>query len=311
MNRITREAVKWYRGVVSPFELIKDNFGSLIAFAVFFRLLTFFVVFPILTWVQRLWLVTNKTQVIAWYNIVSFIKNPVTWAVLVLMIAILVSATMYEQYALYDALHASRSGMKRSLRQIISAGFDMSAERVKVQNWAVIPYVLFILRFGTVTGDVSSVIPVLTIPGFILEDFNKRPWEGVVFMCFQVVCIYLYLRSIFAVPVMMEEDGTNFHAALRKSAAMTKGKTVIRIAFIALGWVALIVFFYYAGTAVIVAEWYLLSAWLVPKETEPFLTFFSKRYMPTGTIYYIFFLWMVTPLIAASIQSLYYKRKEE
>ena len=183
MNRITRGAIIWYRGVISPFELLKENFGSLVGFTVIFRLLTFFVLFPILTWAERLWLVTSKTDVIAWYNIGTFIKNPFTWIVLIFMAALLVAATMFEQFALYDALHASHFGMKRSVSEIISAGFDMCAERLKLENWGFIPYAIFILRFGTITGDVSSVISVIRIPGFILEDFSKRPWEGALFAC--------------------------------------------------------------------------------------------------------------------------------
>ena len=311
MDMIVRGVKYWFREVIRPFELIKDNFGSLVGFTVAFRLFTFFVLFPILTWAQRLWLISSNTDVIAWYNIGSFIKNPVTWVVLIFMAALLVAGTMYEQFALYDALHASRSGIKRSAGQIISAGFDMCAERIKTENWGFIPYALFILRFGTITGDISSVISVIKIPGFILEDFSKRPWEGAVFACFQLVSIYLFIRWIFVVPVMMEEDGTSFKAACRKSAAMTKGKNTIRIGLVALGWAALIVFFYYAGTAVVVTDWFILSKWLIPLETEPFLPFFSKRFAPTGTIFYIFFLWIVTPLMASTFQSLYYKRKEE
>ena len=311
MDMIVTAAKKWYRGVVSPFELIKDNFGGLVGFTVFFRLFTFFVLFPLLTWSQRLWLIGGGTNVIAWYNIGSFIKNPVSWVVLIFMAALLVAGTMYEQFALYDALHASRFGIKRSVRQIISAGFDMCAERMKAENWGFIPYALLILRFGTLTGDVSSVIPVLTVPGFILEDFSKRPWEGALFACFQVAAIFLYIRWIFAVPVMMEEDGTSFKSACRKSAVMNRGMNLVRTALVMLGWTGLMLFFYYSGTAVVVAYWYILSLWLIPRETEPFLMFFTKRYMPTATIYYIFFLWIVTPIISAAVQSLYYERKAE
>ena len=311
MDRIVRWFKIWYKGVTRPFELIKDNFGSLVAFSVTCRLLTFFVLFPLLTWAERLWLITSKTDVIAWYNIVTFIKNPFTWIILIFMAALLVAGTLFEQFALYDALHASQFGIKRSLKQIISAGFDMCVERAKPMNWGFIPYTILVLRFGTITGDVSSVISVIKIPGFILEDFTKRPWEGILVGCLVLVAIYIYLRWLFAIPIMMEEDGTSFKEACRKSAAMTKGKSVLKVGFVALGWAALIWFFYYAGTAVVVVDWFILSLWLVPLETEPFLAFFSKRFAPTGTIFYIFFLWIVTPIIAASFQCLYYTRKEE
>ena len=106
MNIIVKLFKFWYREVIRPFELVKDNFGGLVGFTVAFRLFTFFVLFPILTWTERLWLIGNKTPVIAWYNIGSIIKNPMSWIVLILMAAILVSGTIYEQFALYDALHA-------------------------------------------------------------------------------------------------------------------------------------------------------------------------------------------------------------
>ena len=64
MNRIVKGVKIWYRGVVGPFELIQDNFGSLVGFSATFRLLSFFVLFPILAWTERLWLLTNKTTVI-------------------------------------------------------------------------------------------------------------------------------------------------------------------------------------------------------------------------------------------------------
>ena len=55
-----------------------------------------------------------------------------------------------------DALHASKCGMKRSVRQIFRTGFDLTAQRFKPVNWGMIPYAIFILHFGTVT-DISSV----------------------------------------------------------------------------------------------------------------------------------------------------------
>ena len=311
MNRIVKGVKIWYRGVVGPFELIQDNFGSLVGFSATFRLLSFFVLFPILAWTERLWLLTNKTTVIAWYNIGSFIKNPSSWIVLLLMAAILVAATMFEQFAIYDALHASRSGMKRSLRQIYSAGFDMSAERLKLENWTFIPYAILVLRFGTITGDVSSVINVIKIPGFILEDFTKRPWEGYLYLGFQIIMIYLFIRWIFAIPIMMEEDGVSFSVACRKSAAMTSGKYIVRVFFLVTWWSVLITLIYNAGSSLIVVGWYLLSMWVIPAETDPFLTFYLERIVPTSIIFYIFFLWVMIPLIAASYQSAYYKRKED
>jgi hypothetical protein len=44
--------IKWLKGVLSPIWLLKENIRSLIAFEFVFRLLTFLVIFPIMTWTQ-------------------------------------------------------------------------------------------------------------------------------------------------------------------------------------------------------------------------------------------------------------------
>lgn len=302
---------KWFLTVMQPFGLMKKNFGNLIAFEVNFRLFTFFVLFPIMSCLERLWLVGNKTTVITWDNLFEIIKNPLTWIVLILLGILLVLGTMFEQFALYDTLHACKCGQKRTLRQIFSAGFDRWAERLKFENLLLLPYAILVLRFGTLTGDVSSVISVIKIPGFILEDFHKHNWEKIAFLCFQVIAIYCFLRWVYSIPVMMEEDETSFKAACKKSAAMTKGKHVIKIGLIALGWLGLVSLLYYAGTAAIVGGWFLLSKWLMPGQTPDFNEFFTGRFTPTGTIFYLVFLWVVTPLIASSFMCAYYKRKEQ
>lgn len=311
MKKVTVLAKSLYKSTTEPFEMIKDNFGSLVGYEIVFRILAFLVLFPIISWAEKLWLVGNKTNVIAWYNIGSFIKNPVSWIVLIFMIAVLTWGSMVELFSLYDAMHASGSGQRRTTKQIISAGFGHCFNRYKGGNWLVIPYVILILRFGTLTGDISSVISVIQIPGFILEDFGKRPWEGIVFACFQVIAIYLYLRWIYAVPVMIEENEVSFRAACRKSAAMTRGKHFIKVLLLVAEWSLLIVFFYYAGTAVIIIEWYLLSLWLMRGAVDPFKVFFTARFVPVSLIFYLMILWIATPIMFAAIQCSYYRRKNQ
>lgn len=308
--RIFRGLGRWLKRVLSPIWLLKENVRSLIGFEIVFRLLTFLVIFPILTWTQRLWLVGNRTKVIAWYNAKEFLLNPITWIVLIFMIMVLVWAAMFEQFAIYDTLHASSFGMRRTIRQVISAGFDMCVERMKPANWTFIPYVLIIMNAAKFT-DISSVTSILRIPGFILEDFEKRPWEQVAYSAVMFVAAVLYFLWIFAIPIMMEEDGTHFPEACKKSARMVKGKYFFRILALRLFWSILAYIVYGLGSSLIVTAWYLLSMWVIPGETEEFLLFFFKRIIPTSMLCTIFFSWMVVPLMASSFQAAYYARKEE
>ena len=308
--KIINRLMNWLKSVLRPFGLVRENIKSLIAFEMIFRILTFLVLFPILTWTQRLWLIGNRTNVIAWYNAGSFVKNPITWIVLIFMILLMSAATMFEKFAIYDTLHASNFGIRRTTRQIFSTGFDMCMERMRLENWTLVPYIFLILNASMIL-DITSVSSVVQIPGFILEDFTKRPWEMILFRVLLVAANILYVLWLFAIPVMMEEDGTSFTKACRKSAAMTKGRYFFRLAFLGFFWVGVIQTLYLIGSALIVIIWYLLSIWVVPARTDAFEIFFFTRFEPVSMIFYIFFSWVANPLMAASFQSAYYKRKKE
>lgn len=307
---MVRSIINWMKRILSPLGLMRENVKSLINFEIIFRVLCFLVLFPILTWAQRLWLVANNTRVIAWYNTSEFLRNPVTWIVLVLMVLLLVAATMFEQFALYDTLHASKFGLRRTTRQIFSAGFDMCVERTKLSNWGFIPFACIVLNFGS-AQDTSSVTSVLQIPGFILEDFEKHPWEMAAYIAVMVIAVILYLRWIFAIPIMMDEDGTSFTAACRKSMQMTKGGYFLKILALGAFWSVMTLLFQFLGTVLIVVGWYLLSLWVTPATTDEFWIFFADRFEATTIVFGIVLIWMVIPLIAASFQSAYYVRKTE
>ena len=308
--KIVNRLVNWLKSVLRPFGLLRENIKSLIAFEMIFRILTFLVLFPILTWTQRLWLIGNRTEVIAWYNAGSFVKNPVTWVVLLFMIFLMSAATMFEKFAIYDTLHASNFGIRRTTKQIFSAGFDMCMERMRLENWTFVPYIFLILNASMIL-DITSVSSVVQIPGFILEDFTKRPWEMMLFRALLVVANILYVLWLFAIPIMMEEDGTSFTKACRKSAAMIKGRYFFRLVLLGVFWIGVIQILYVFGSALIVVVWYLLSMWVIPAKTEAFMIFFITRFEPVSMIFYIFFSWVTNPLMAASFQSAYYKRKRE
>ncbi len=309
---IIRGTVNWLKGVLRPFALMKENSRSLIAFEVIFRILTFLVLFPIMTWMQRLWLIGNKTKVIAWYNAGTFVRNPISWIVFFVMILMLVAAASFEQFAIYDTLQASKWGKKKTVRQIFSTGFDLCVERAKLENWGLIPYVIFVMRFGSsAIADISSITSVIRIPGFILEDFEKRPWEGIAYQILIFAAMYFFVRWLFAIPIMMEEDNVSFGTACRKSAAMISGKYFFRVLFLTAIWGIFCYLIFSVGTLLIVIGWYLLSLWVMPGETEPLDIFMLERLIPTGILFYIAFLWVMIPLMMASFQNAYYKRKEQ
>ena len=131
---LAKGALRWLRGVLRPFGLLRENLKSLIAFEVIFRLLAFLVLFPILTWAQRLWLIGNRTKVIAWYNAKHFFMNPITWIVFLMMILQLAAAALFEQFATYENIERiHRAGKhvfvwtvneENTMQQLVSLNVD-------------------------------------------------------------------------------------------------------------------------------------------------------------------------------------------
>lgn len=83
---------------------------------------------------------------------------------------------------------------------------------------------------------------------------------------------------------------------------MTKGKNMTKVSLLFIEWGLIILLFYYAGTAIIIAEWYILALWLTRGATGPFKAFFVSHFTPVSLISYLFIWWIATPIITAAFQ---------
>lgn len=295
--------------IIEPLRLMRINARSLILFELICRLLTVFVFYPLITWIQRLFLLFNGTKTIAAYNFKWFIRNPLTYVVLIVMAIMITIFSLFERFALVDALHASKCGIKRSVKQIFRTGFDLTVQRLKLSNWGLIPYTIFVLHFGSL-ADISSVTNIIRIPGFILEEFDKHPWEKVLYYIGILALLYLFLRWAFTIPIMMERDDRSFKKARQKSWNMTKGVYFLYVLFMSAFWTTVVFSLLTVLSALIVFVWYLLYQWLLPGTEPNLISFFTNRITPTYLVAYIGFSWAMGPLILSGFQTVFYKRKE-
>ena len=305
-----RKLKKYYLNLLSPFLLVRQNLKSLFFFEILYRLLAIMVFFPILTWTQRLYLWFNGTALITSSNLFPFLKNPLTWIVFILLVFLMTIFALFERLALIDALHASKCGLRMTTKQIFSSAFDLCAERFRPANWGLLPYVIIVLHFGTMT-DISGITSFISIPGFILESFEKHPWQYLLYMAFIVAMLYLFLRWIFTLPVMMEDDTTDFRSARRKSRELTRGKYMFHILFIHLFWYLVSGLLYIIAAVLADTAWYLLALWLTPGKAGGYTAFLTRYFTPTFIIAYIAISWLAGPILLAAFQSAYYRRKEE
>ena len=292
----------------SPLNLLRRNLKSLIGFELVYRLLTILVFFPLLTWMQRLFLVANRSSNIAAYNVKQLYRNPFAWLIMLVMMTLLTIFALFERFALVDALHASKVGRRLSVKEIFSTGFDLCVDRFRLRNIGLIPYTIGVLHFGTLY-DTSSITSFISIPGYILEGFEKRPWQKYTYYFVIAVMVYLFLRLIYSIPVMMEHDDVNFFSAMIKSWKMTKGFYIFRVMLQCAVWVLIGQLVYLGISFLVILAWYLLSLWLQPGATAPIVSFFKSNFVPVYAVCYVFFLWTIGPILLAGFQGGYYRRK--
>ena len=296
--------------LTAPIHLLRRNLKGLIGFELIYRTLTILVFFPLLTWVERLILVVNHTSNIAAYNYKRTYRNPMTWLVLLVIIILLSIFALFERFALVDCLHASKVGRKLSVSQIFSTGFDLCVERCKWQNFGLIPYTILVLHFGTFY-DISSITSYISIPGYIMEGWHKRPWQLQMYYAFIVIMFYLFLRLVYVIPVMMEYDDVHFFSAVYRSWKMTKGIFIVRIFLQCVLWGVIGQLAYLGISGGVIFIWYLLSLWLQHGATPGIVTFFRSNFLPVYAVCYVFFLWTIGPTLLAGFQGGYYRRKQQ
>ncbi len=305
MERLKR----WMKEIVVPFELLRENGGGLLKFEAIYRLLTYLVVFPFLTWIFRFLPLVNGTNVIAAYNIQKVISNPFSWMIAAVIVLLLTLFASFERFAIIDALHAAKCGIRRSAGQIISTGFDLTIENCRPRNFLLIPYVLVILHFGSLI-DISGITSFIRLPGSFWESLSKYPWQKAVYYSGVALAFWINVRCIFAMPIMLEEDSTNFAGACRKSMRMTKGRYWIKLLLLMCLWMALLAILASLLAFTVVLVWYLLSLWLQPGQTGPIVQFVKARYAGTDLVCGFGTTWVLSPLTLSSFQAAYYKRKE-
>ena len=305
-----KQLLEYFKSVLSPFVLMRGNTLSIIKFELIYRIMALLIFFPVFSWMQRLLLIVNGTKVVAAFNLNSFMGNPLTWVVLLLMVIFLTVVASFERFAVTDTLHASRCGLHRTTGQIFLTAFDLTIVNLRPRNWLMIIYCTVILHFGSIY-DVSSITSFINIPGYMLESMEKYPWQKAIYIVGIALCVYLLVRWIFAIPIMMEEDNTHFSKACRMSAQMVKGHYMIHAGLLIGFWSLFAFALFYLGASVFLAVWYVIGFWLTSGGIGSFVKFYGNMFEPVSIILFIVFTWIMMPIILASIQTAFYKRKEE
>ncbi|MBR4455249.1 MAG: glycerophosphoryl diester phosphodiesterase membrane domain-containing protein [Solobacterium sp.] len=213
------------KGFRNPLRVIFFNLRTLIGFALCYRLFVLLVVFPLLSYMERLLPFVNGNSNITMYNAKESLLNPLSWLVLLLIGVTVCWFSAMEQYGLLRIIQAAVLRKKITLKQAFAATFHISIEQFRLKNVMLLPYFLIVLQFGYI-NDSSSVTRFIAVPGFILEHFVKYPIYRIFFFAFIVLATVIGILILYSVPIMTVE-GDDFPTACRKSVQMQSWKNLL------------------------------------------------------------------------------------
>ncbi len=303
----------WIKEYVSdmlhPYWMVRHNIKGMVLFELMYHLLSFFVFFPVLVFSERLLLWVNLKSNIAAYNAKYIFLNPLTWLVLAALGAALTFLTMLEYMAISDAIHAAYCGIVLTPRQIFSTGLTLAIKQMKLKNYPLLFYCVFVMPFATFF-DTSNILKFIKLPGFITESVDKYWYYKMLYYVVMAVLIYFMLRWFYVFIIIAAEDAPDFETAGKKSARMTRGFRKIRILVLYLFWAAVnslaaVIFSYIlAGIA------FVLFFWLEAGNVDMVMKL-VKNPDAMGTFIVVtgyIVSWFFTPFVITAYQGTYYRQ---
>lgn len=149
--------------------LLRVNWRTIVEFEILYKLLSFSIFTPVF------WGIFNGIMRMMGYeyltieNILSFLINPVTLAVLLVLFVCMAVYTMIDIGAVIFLLDQSYQGKKADLLQTVGYAVRNAVRVFRRKNILIVFAALFLIPFLNI-GVASSYVGSIAVPEFILES---------------------------------------------------------------------------------------------------------------------------------------------
>ena len=236
------------------FRLLKLNIGTLLVFELLYKFVSMAVFKPLLSGLMKLALKAQGLSYLSDETMGTFLKAPLTWVFLVLIVFGMAFFTMFDICCIICCIHASFRKQEMPLLALIRQGFKTSLRVIYQRNIIMMLYLLIIIPM-THALVISGYITKFTVPQFIVDYIMSHTWLAILYVGFWV---FIGLRSfhwIYSLHYFCLEN-CNFKQA-RKRSFRLQGKHYWRDMAVVVGWSLACIGIYYGII--------LFGSWLVSK----------------------------------------------
>ncbi|MEY8335344.1 glycerophosphoryl diester phosphodiesterase membrane domain-containing protein [Lachnospiraceae bacterium 47-T17] len=196
--------------------LLRVNWRTIVEFEILYKLLSFSIFTPVF------WGIFNGIMRMMGYeyltieNILSFLINPVTLAVLLVLFVCMAVYTMIDIGAVIFLLDQSYQGKKADLLQTVGYAVRNAVRVFQRKNILIVFAVLFLIPFLNI-GVASSYVGSIAVPEFILDFIKGNARLLLLFLVALAGLGIVLLRWMYAFHYFTLE-GCGFKEARKKSA---------------------------------------------------------------------------------------------
>ncbi len=179
-------------------KIINYNLLSLISFEIVFKLASFLIFTPLFLHLFDFTMYLTGFSYLTLENVLFFIFNPITLALLLCLVFLMLSLTMFDITTVIIILDASAAQHKISTLSAIKLSLKKCLSIFHLQNLPLAFFVLFLIPFLNF-GITSSFITSIKIPEFILDFIMHNPFLlscSVILVIFLIILLLKWLYSL-------------------------------------------------------------------------------------------------------------------
>ncbi len=203
-------------------QLLSRNLKTLILFELLFKLSTLLIFTPLFLRMFNLTMHLAGYSYITLENAVSFLFDPVTLVMLVLLFLAMMAYTMFDITALLIILDQSYHDRGITVTGAVRLSAHKCAQLLHLRNLPLAFLTLFLIPFLNI-GLASSFVTSIKIPEFILDFIVQNRFLLSLLIVAAALLTCVLLRWFYSLHYFVLE-GLSFKEARRRSAALGRGK---------------------------------------------------------------------------------------
>lgn len=219
LKGMTMKFRKYKNALYSHIMRQKQNIGEVIEFEIYYRLAAMLLAQPIISFLFHY---LKKTLNESYFNLdalKTLIYKPFGIFLVLLMFIWMTLFASVEISGLLMIIYNKRGKKRLSFRNLIRGiGYDLY-RLLKFKNF---PMIFWIFFSFILTGNISTYLKPVTIPGFILIGIEEKAIYTVAFLIFNLWILHLYVSRSFIFITFFHEN-LDYKEALVKSKRAMKG----------------------------------------------------------------------------------------